>query len=142
MDLRLVTHGSDDYRLTVDLRRRVLRTPLGLDFSDRELEGEAKDLHLAAFSDGKLVGCLVLTPADHGVLKMRQVAVEPERQGQGIGASLVRESEQVAVRHAAHRLVLHARETVVPFYEKLGYEAEGGSFEEVSIPHRFMFKNL
>jgi predicted GNAT family N-acyltransferase len=39
-------------------------------------------------------------------------------------------------------MVLHARETAVPFYLKLGYEVVGGQFEEVGIPHFKMEKKL
>ena len=32
-------------------------------------------------------------------------------------------------------MVLHARQTAVPFYERLGYETYGEPFVEVTIPH-------
>jgi predicted GNAT family N-acyltransferase len=39
-------------------------------------------------------------------------------------------------------VVLHARETAVSFYKKLGYTKEGNVFEEVGIPHWKMTKPL
>jgi predicted GNAT family N-acyltransferase len=39
-------------------------------------------------------------------------------------------------------MVLHARDTAVPFYEALGYEAFDDPFVEVAIPHRKMRKAL
>ena len=39
-------------------------------------------------------------------------------------------------------MILHARETAVVFYEKLGYSSLGDQFEEVTIPHWAMEKRL
>nr|MBP8249907.1 GNAT family N-acetyltransferase [Chitinophagales bacterium] len=36
----------------------------------------------------------------------------------------------------------HARDTAIPFYEKLGYSRVGEEFEEVTIPHWEMGKSL
>lgn len=138
----MVEHGSDDYKQTVELRRRILRTPLGLDFTWEELASEAEDIHLAAFRDGVLVACLVLTLVGDETVKMRQVAVDSELQGTGIGSELVRRSEVVARDDGFSEMVLHARDTAVPFYLRLGYEVVGEPFEEVSIPHLAMRKSL
>jgi predicted GNAT family N-acyltransferase len=39
-------------------------------------------------------------------------------------------------------MVMNARKTAVGFYEKLGYNAKGDEFEEVTIPHFLMEKTL
>ena len=141
MRFELVTHGSAKYQATVALRRKVLRLPLGLDLTASDLQLELDDIHLGAF-DPQLVACLVLTPESRNKVKMRQVAVEPDRQRSGLGSALVRESERVAVEYGFRELVLHARDTAVPFYLRLGYEAVGAPFEEVTIPHQAMRKDL
>ncbi|MCB1092630.1 MAG: GNAT family N-acetyltransferase [Verrucomicrobiae bacterium] len=144
LEFREVAHGSPNYRETVRLRDRLLRAPLGLSFSASELDDEADDRHLAGFdtTTGKLVACLVLTPVEDGIVKMRQVAVEPRLQGLGWGRLLVEFSERFAVENRIREIVLHARETVVGFYLKLGYAIEGAPFVEVTIPHRRMRKRL
>ena len=81
-------------------------------------------------------------PLADGDVQMRQVAVVPDLQGQGIGKALVEHSEALARRLGFRRLVLHARETAVPFYEKLGYAKLGDGFVEVTIPHWAMEKRL
>ena len=73
---------------------------------------------------------------------MRQVAVVSDLQGQGIGRALVEYSEALARKLGFRRMVLHARETAVAFYKKLGYLRIGGRFEEVTIPHWAMTKQL
>ena len=72
---------------------------------------------------------------------MRQVAVAPELQRQGIGKALVEYSKALAQRLDI-AMILHARETAVAFYEHLGYAKLGDRFEEVTIPHWAMEKRL
>jgi GNAT superfamily N-acetyltransferase len=140
--LRWIEHGSSDYEAVVQLRRRVLRLPLGLDFTAEQLAAEVADSHLAAYDGTTLVGCLMLSDRGQGTVQMRQVAVDPARQGEGIGTLLVHEGEGHAKGMGYAKMLLHARETAVPFYEKWGYACVGAPFEEVSIPHREMEKAL
>jgi ribosomal protein S18 acetylase RimI-like enzyme len=139
MKLAWVAHNSAEYLLAVELRRCVLRAPLGLDFSEEDLAAEADQLHLVAFGEGKTLGCLILVPIELG-FKMRQVAVDPEFQRRGIGEQLVRESERIAKEMGAAKMELNARLTAVDFYKRLGYTVVGEEFIEVGIPHLKMLK--
>ena len=139
--LRWIAHGSPAYDALVELRRAVLRRPLGLDFTREQLAAESRQLHLGAWEGEAPVGCLALL-VDGAAARMRQVAVAPEAQGRGIGRRLVLEAEDEARRRGAARMELHARQTAVAFYERLGYCAEGGLFTEVGLPHRLMSKAL
>lgn len=142
MELRPIKHNTPDYLRVVALRRRVLREPLGLDYTPEQLAAEADDIHLAGFEGERPVACLILTPISTQEFKMRQVAVAPERQSEGLGSRLVEYCETVA-RDAGCRLItLHARETAVPFYLRAGYEIVGEPFEEVTLLHRKMQKWL
>jgi ribosomal protein S18 acetylase RimI-like enzyme len=141
IDIREVAHSSPEYWATIELRRNILRLPLGLDFSTEELDAEAGDIHLAAFNPD-LVGCLVLVPRLDGEIKMRQVAVRPDLQRTGLGTQLVVASEVLARSRGFRTMTLHARDTALAFYRRLGYDVEGCPFEEVSIPHYRMSKRL
>jgi len=142
MELRAIKHNTPEYVRIVALRRQVLRAPLGLDFTPEQLAAEADDIHLAGFEGETPVACLILTPVSAEECKMRQVAVAPERQGEGLGGRIVAYCENVARAAGCRKITLHARETVVPFYLRLGYEVEGDVFDEVTIPHRKMVKWL
>ena len=140
--LQMVNHGTKAYIETVKLREEILRKPLGLKFDADELMKESDSMHIACYSDNdELAGCLILQP-DGELIKMRQVAVSEKYQGHGIGKAMVAFSEELAIQHEYPRIHLHARETAVEFYLKLGYQVEGEPFEEVSIPHRYMYKNI
>ncbi len=138
-----IEFGTPEYDEAVHLRYEVLRKPLGLVFTPEQLAAEYSDHHLAAFAaGGALVGYLNLTPVDEQAVKMRQVAVAPDLQGQGIGKALVEASEDLARRLGFNCMVLHARETAVSFYLRAGYTVIGDRFEEVTIPHFKMEKEL
>jgi ribosomal protein S18 acetylase RimI-like enzyme len=140
--VRAVSFDSSEYRKAVELRRRVLRIPLGLDFTAEQLAAESADTHVAAFANAEVVGCLMLTGLDGHTVKMRQVAVDPSWQRSGVGRQLVRFAEALCRERNFAEVVLHARATAIPFYEHLGYLAEGPTFEQVTLPHRLMRKKL
>jgi predicted GNAT family N-acyltransferase len=142
MDARITLepHGSRGWQEMVALRRRVLRAPLGLRFTEEQLAAEAGQLHLALRVDGVLAGTLLLLPPSGpgGTAKLRQMAVAPERAGQGFGALLMRRAESELRRLEAGDALLAARETAVGFYERFNFVVEGEPFTEVTLPHRWM----
>ncbi|MFN8361268.1 MAG: GNAT family N-acetyltransferase [Candidatus Kapaibacterium sp.] len=135
-----ITHNSPEYFPTVLLRYAVLRKPLGLVFTSEQLSEEHNEIHLRGLLDSTLVCCLQLRPIDNHTVQMRQVAVDESYQSKGIGRALVEYCEQVARDEQFTEIILHARETAVAFYLKLGYEVYGEPFIEVGIPHRNMRK--
>jgi GNAT superfamily N-acetyltransferase len=140
-----IAHGSRAYEAAVRLREAVLRRPLGLGFTREELDEEATSIHIAALEgddDAACIGCLVLLPIDAGTVRMRQVAVEPDRQRQGLGGALVAFAEQAARTRGYREIVAHVREPVIPFYARLGYELSGPRFVEVTLPHFLMRKSI
>jgi predicted GNAT family N-acyltransferase len=128
----------------IDLRERVLRTPLGLTLSMEDLVTEQADRHLLAFEGETVIGGLIVQRRDQvpGAWKIRQVAVEPSWQGRGVGHALMLAVETAARDAGIKNLVLNSRESVCGFYEKLGYVSEGEPFTEVGIPHRRMQLSL
>lgn len=138
----MVEHGSPEYLQALALRRRVLRHPLGLDFEDEELEAEKTDLHFAYMDGGGVLACLILVPLPEGAYKMRQVAVRSDLARKGFGRALVNASEEYVRKAGGTEINLHARDTAVPFYLRLGYEPVGEPFEEVTIPHQAMVKRF
>ena len=72
----------------------------------------------------------------------RQVAVRADMQGRGIGAKLLAYAEAEARKRNYPQMILYARNAAIPFYERIGYVAEGDFFEEVGMPHIIMRKVL
>ena len=142
MALKQIDHGSKEYQQMIKLRNDILRQPLGLSFDSDELAREKEDILIGAFDDDEMLGCCLLTKMDDKCLRLRQMAVQNNLQGKGIGASMMNFAETVARDKGYKKLVMHARKTVMGFYEKLGYKAVGDEFTEVTIPHFVMERSL
>jgi len=137
-----IATDSDRYRQSVDLRRAVLRTPLGLDFTEAQLSEERDHWHLAAFLDQALVGTVILAPYGPDTLKLRQMAVAPSARGKGIGRALLKTAEALAQSMKARQIKLAARVSAQAFYLKNGYSVLGDVYTEVTIDHIDMIKLL
>ncbi len=133
--IKQIAFGGIEYEKEIDLRYKVLRQPLGLTYTQEQLDAEKDEFHFAAFDGERLVGCLLMKAIDKDEIKMRQVAVDESYQGKGVGKALVLFSEKFAAKKGFTVITLHARKTAVPFYEKLGYEIVGDEFIEVTLPH-------
>ncbi|MFO7786973.1 MAG: GNAT family N-acetyltransferase [Halospina sp.] len=76
-----------------------------------------------------LVGTLQIEQVDDNTAELGMLAVDPERQGEGIGRRLVTDAEQTArARLGCHTLrirVLHQRSELLHWYESLGFERTG-----------------
>jgi N-acetylglutamate synthase-like GNAT family acetyltransferase len=135
-------YHSPYHHQAIALRQVVLRTPVGLVFTEEELEKERHDTHVVALNENTVVGCLVLVALTPKTIKMRQVAVVNSQQGQGLGKQIVFWAEQFAVERGHTTMVMHARESALSFYTQLGYKAVGEPFTEVTLKHWFLEKQL
>jgi N-acetylglutamate synthase-like GNAT family acetyltransferase len=142
MPIKQIDHGTKEYNQMVELRNEILRKPLGLAFDPKELEREKNDILIAAFEEDKLLGCCLLTKVDNHCVRLRQMAVQNNLQGKGIGATMMNYAENVARDAGNKKIIMHARKTSIPFFEKLGYKVTGEEFEEITIPHFIMEKKL
>jgi len=142
MAVKLIDHGSGEYKQMVHLRIQLLRKPLGLSFDEEELTKEKSDILIGCFEDDKLEGCCLLTEISPKTLRLRQMAVVSGLQGKGIGKVLTQFAENIARDRGYTKVMMHARKTAIGFYEKLGYRKSGDEFEEVTIPHYVMEKDL
>ncbi len=128
--------GGRFYEAIVDLRYRLLRQPLGM-VMDTRRDGDC--LYIGACEADRVVGVVAL---DLVTRRLRQMAVEFQLQGRGIGRLLVECLEREARALGYDRVELHARETARGFYERLGYAPVGEPFTEVTLPHILMSKAI
>lgn len=142
MPIKQIDYGTVEYDQMLKLRYEILRKPLKLTFNNEDLEKERNDILIGAFEEDKMLGCCLLTQVDKDCIRLRQMAVQNNLQGKGIGASLMNFAENVARDAGYKKLLMHARKTAIGFYEKFGYSAIGNEFTEVSIPHFVMEKKL
>ena len=142
MGLKQIDHGSKEYQQMVKLRYEIMRKPLGLNFSPEELDKEKDDILIGAFDEDEMLGCCILTNMNEGCVRVRQMAVQKNMQGKGIGESIITFAENIAYDKGFKALTMHARDTAIGFYEKYGYKVKGEQFMEINIPHHIMEKKL
>jgi ribosomal protein S18 acetylase RimI-like enzyme len=142
MGLKQIDHGTNEYKQMIALRQSILREPLGLSFTNEELEKEKDNILIAAYEDDDMLGCCMLTKIDRHTLQLRQMAVKNNLQGKGIGASIINFAETISRDKGYRRIIMHARDTAIGFYEKFGYKVKGDPFTEINLPHHIMEKGL
>lgn len=142
MALKIIDHGTKEYRQMIDLRYQMLRKPLGLSFKEEELQDEKNYILIGCFDDDKLEGCCMLVPLNNETVQLRQMAVTSGLQGKGIGRVLMQFAENIGRDRGFKKIIMHARKTAAGFYEKIGYSKAGNEFLEVTIPHYIMEKML
>lgn len=98
-----------------------------------------------AFDGDRPVGCIKVEQVDD-VVDLGLFAVDPSRQGAGIGRALVGEAERIAVEvfgaGELHLNVIHVRQDLIGWYERLGFKLNGSSAkfpygqEQFGLPKR------
>jgi len=110
--------------------------------ADLEVDGlDPIATHLVALREGRVVGTARIREV-HGAAKAERVAVPRDARGSGIGAAMMRAVEIEARARGLSAVILHAQESAIPFYERIGYTAEGERFFDAGIPHRAMRRSL
>lgn len=84
---------------------------------------------------GDLVGCVELTKHPN-CAALGMLAVRPDLQNQGIGRTIIREAERICLDEFAAKeirmQVLHMRNDIIAWYERLGYQPNG---ERATFPY-------
>ncbi len=140
---RIYSWNTSDYWDAINLRRIILRFPLGKNYLRSDFENEKNEVFFGCFSPSK--DCLATISAkemNSKTWKMRQFAVHPSFQKSGIGRMMVHFYEEEARLRGIENIEFHARKTAVLFYQKLGYTVVSNEFLEVEIPHYKMQKKL
>jgi predicted GNAT family N-acyltransferase len=120
---------AHEIRLRVFVDEQKVDQRIELDEHDREAS------HILALINGKPVGTARWRLTDEG-MKLERFAVLKEYRGKGVGKALVKyilnELEDEG------KIYLNAQESVIHFYERLGFQVRGDQFYEAGIPHKKM----
>lgn len=126
------------------LRHAVLRPGRPVTYSVYGEDSGA--VHVGAWDDDELVGCATafpdpwagpVPPASADAWRLRGMAVDPSRQGLGIGGLVLVEAVAAAVEGGAPLLWANARTAALRFYERHGFQAAGEEFvtPDTGLPH-------
>jgi len=103
-------------------------------------EHDADDMtatHFVAVAEGEVVGTLRLIALPEHV-KIGRVAVRQAFRGRGIARQMMLAAMAHARAQGSDRFYLTAQTDKVALYEKLGFVAFGGEFQDGGMPHRAM----
>lgn len=142
MAIQIIDYGTPEYEQMVQLRHLILRKPLGLSFTEEELDCDKDDILIGCSENNKLIGCCALRKMNNNTLRLRQMAVNAGLQGKGIGRAILVFAENIGRDFGYTNMIMHVRKPAIGFYEKSGYNIYGDEFIEVTLPHLAMEKSL
>ena len=126
-----------------DLRYRILRKPWNQPIGSERNEGDSSEQHFAMYSGINLLAVGRLDKCEEKKRQIRFMAVEKRKQGLGYGKLLMIEMEKYCRNDQVNEIILHARESAIPFYEKLSYQLLEPSYKLFGeIQHYIMYKKL
>lgn len=137
-DIVLEWIQTSDHRMPEvdELRHIALFEPFGLPRVDKWNDDIPGARHLVGVADGRIVGYACLIVADDGG-QVRQVCVDEQLRGSGIGKAMMVEVVAEAYRLGLAAVWLNARYTAEEFYTGLGWITTSGTFPfgRTGIPH-------
>ncbi|HLP55446.1 MAG TPA: GNAT family N-acetyltransferase [Fluviicola sp.] len=125
-----------------DLRYRILREPLGKERGSERNDGDEAGIHFALFEDESILAIARLDKVSETVCQVRFVAVESAIQGKGLGKQIMDAVEKRGAEIGYTKLILHARDYALPFYEKLGYTLLGPSYKLFDVLQHYEMEKI
>ena len=106
---------------------------------DMELDGlDPTAKHALAYEGPLCVGTARLVHLAHYQAQIGRMAVLSDFRNRGVGKAILKHLIALAKEEGVLSLTLHSQVSVIPFYAKLGFVAEGPIYDEAGIPHRNM----
>ena len=131
-----------DWPQVAALRTRVFVEEQGVPAEIEQDVHDATAVHaLAEDDDGRVVATGRLLVRD-GRAVIGRMAVDAAVRGRGYGAAVLAELQRQAVALGLTEVELHAQLPARAFYERAGYTAVGGVYEEAGIAHVTMRRPL
>lgn len=141
-EFKEVQFGSKEYLALLNFRYQNLRKPLGLEWSESDLENENKQYHFGVLFKNKIIGSCLLKKISGRQARIRQMAIKEEFQNLGLGKKLLNFVETYAKNKKYSNIIITARFSAVGFYKKQGFNAVGNKFIDVTVVSIMMKKNI
>ncbi len=138
----LIKWGSPIYRETINLRNQVLTKSAGKPLITEFPVEEKEDIHLVIKREERIIGTLLLHPCSKECIQIKQVAIAPSCQSEGLGKKLIIYAEQVARTLGYATIFLTGRQQAWGFYEKLRYEDLFEPYREKKLVLKVFKKNI
>ena len=120
------------------IRWEILRKPLGLKEGSERDDLEDKAIHRIIKLDGQIVGVGRLHFNEERTAQIRYMAVVKNFRGKEFGKLIVSEFIKISEQNNISKIILYARESVVGFYEKLGFDIVEKAHRLEKVQHFLM----
>lgn len=105
-------------------------------------EFDSSAAHILAYQDAHCIGTGRLVNLSAKQAQIGRMAVLAKFRGKGIGKQILQKLVDLAASQGVREIILHSQVSAIPFYEKLGFQAQGEVYDEAGIPHRNMMLTL
>ena len=94
--------------------------------------------HALAYLESHCIGTGRLVDLGGGRSQIGRMAVLAQFRHQGVGRQILEGLVHLAQSQGAKSIVLHSQVAAIPFYQKLGFQVQGPTYDEAGIAHRNM----
>ena len=133
---------KEEYFKYYDLRWRILRAPWNQPKGSEQDELEGQSIHVMVVENDEVIGIGRAHFNSDEVAQLRYMAIIEDWQGKGVGKLILDELEKRVVEKGAKRIILHARDNAVKFYEKTGYNVVKESHTLFGVIPHFLMEKL
>ena len=121
-----------------NIRWKILRQPLGLKKGTEKDDLEDKSIHRVAKIDNQIIAVGRLHFIENNTAQIRYMAVEDDFRGRGVGKLITNEFIRISKDKNISKIILYAREDVIDFYKKLGFDIVEKGHKLKSVQHFLM----
>ncbi|MEW5912910.1 MAG: MSMEG_0568 family radical SAM protein [Thermodesulfobacteriota bacterium] len=133
-----------ELQAALDIRRQVFVAEQGIVQDTDQDQADQTAIHLVARRGGRVVGTVRVFPQAErpGQWVGGRLAVAAGERRGGVGAALVREAVRTVARRGCTRFTATVQQANVPFFQRLGWTAEGETIDIHGWPHQLMVADL
>ena len=120
--------SKEDFEIYNHLRYEILRKPWDQPHGSESDETDTESIHAFIKNNNIAIACGRVIFIDHSTAQIRTMAVHPNYQGKGLGKLVINYLEGISKKNNRAKIILHARENAVKFYENCGYRVKKTSY--------------
>ena len=133
---------KQEWDMYYKIRWEILRKPLGLKQGTERDELDQVANHRIVEKQKNILAVGRLHFNSNNTAQIRYMAVIQNSQRNGYGKLLIHEFVKIAKQNNMSKIVLFSRDSVVKFYEKLGFSIIARAHKLKSVQHFLMQKNI
>ncbi|MCD1147377.1 GNAT family N-acetyltransferase [Peptoniphilus sp. KCTC 25270] len=128
-----IPYAGEEYDRLLKIRNRLIYKPWNKDVNQEVQYSDIESYFYGLYDDGLLIGGASYRYLPEEIIRIQDIAIEPTYQGRGHGSALLSFVEAHLDKEDTKTIVLESRRSVMPFFEKNGYEFEAKTETETDV---------